>query len=71
MLQRNSTPYPFTFTGDAPHTVLPGETADYPVLLDGWTPAAEEAPATEAEPAKTTKSKRTAAADTPEGGEPQ
>lgn len=47
--------------------VLPGETTDHPVLLDGWT-AAEDAPAPEP---KTAKSKRTAAADTPEGGEPQ
>lgn len=70
MLQRNSTAYPWTWAGDAPHTVLPGETADYPVLLDGWTPVEDEAPEPEAEPAKTTKSKRAAAADT-EGGEPQ
>lgn len=71
MLQRNSTAYPWTWAGDAPHTVLPGETADYPVLLDGWTPVEDEAPEPEAEPAKATKSKRPAAADTPEGGEPQ
>lgn len=69
MLQRNSTPYPWTWAGDAPHTVLPGETADYPVLLAGWTPVETEAPEPEAEPAKT-KSKRIAAADT-EGGGPQ
>jgi hypothetical protein len=71
VLQRNSTAYPWTWAGDAPHTVLPGETADYPVLLDGWTPVADEAPVPEPGVAKTaTKSKRAAAADT-EGGGPQ
>ena len=72
MLQRNDTPYRWTWTGDAPFAVQPGETTDHPVLLDGWT-AVEDEPVQEpeAEPAKaTTKSKRAAAADT-DGGEPR
>ena len=72
MLQRNDTPYRWNWTGDAPFAVLPGETTDHPVLLDGWT-AVEDEPAQEpeAESARaTTRSKRAAAADT-DGGEPQ
>lgn len=72
MLQRNDTPYRWTWAGDAPHTVHPGETADYPVLLHGWTAVEDEAPVPEPEVAKTAiKSKRAAAADTPEGGGPR
>lgn len=61
VLQRNDTAYPWTFTGEQVRRVLPGETTDHPVLLDGWT-AVEPEP----KPAK----KRVAAADT-EGGDPQ
>jgi hypothetical protein len=74
--QRNTTPYPFTFaeTENGPaYTVLPGETADHPVLLDGWTAAAEpEAKADEAAP-KPPSRKRAAPADTEnsDGGEPR
>ncbi|MEZ0089928.1 hypothetical protein [Streptacidiphilus sp. EB129] len=72
MLQRNTTAYPWTWAGDAPYTVLPGETTDHPELLDGWTPVVDEPePEPDVEPARTSaKSKRTAAADT-EGGEPR
>lgn len=68
VLQRNTTGYPWTWTGESVHTVLPGETTDHPDLLFGWTAVEDEAP--DPEPTKTTKSKRPAAADT-EGGEPQ
>lgn len=72
MLQRNTTAYPWTWAGDAPYAVLPGETADYPVLLAGWTPVGDEASAPDSEVVKTAiKSKRPAAADTPEGGGPR
>lgn len=64
MLQRNTTSSPWTFTDEPVRQVLPGETTDHPVLLDGWTAVDVEQP----EP-KTTK-KRAGAADT-EGGEPQ
>lgn len=74
--QRNTTPYTFHVaeTTDHPaYAVLPGETAELPALLDGWT-LAEDEPETKAdEPAaKTPSRKRVAAADTDEkGGEPQ
>lgn len=69
MLQRNTTVYPWTFTGPNTRQVRPGETTDYPDLLDGWTPVEDETP--EPETAKTSKAaKRGTAADT-EGGEPQ
>lgn len=74
MLQRNTTVYPWTFTGPNTRQVRPGETTDHPVLLDGWTPAEGETP--EPEPAKTSPAKTSkpakpgTAADT-EGGEPQ
>lgn len=63
MLQRNDTGSPWTFTTEPVHQVLPGETTDHPVLLDGWT-------AVDPEPKTTPKSRRAAAADT-EGGDPQ
>lgn len=65
VLQRNDTAYPWTFTGEPVRQVLPGETTDHPVLLDGWT-AVEPDP----EPKTITSKKRAGAADT-EGGEPQ
>jgi hypothetical protein len=65
VLQRNTTSSPWTFTDEPVRQVLPGETTDHPVLLDGWTAVQDEQP----EP-KTTAKKRPAAADT-EGGEPQ
>lgn len=71
MLQRNDTHYPYTFTSEPVHAVLPGETADHPVLLDGWTslePELPEAePVSDAEPVKS-KARRAAAAGT-DGGE--
>lgn len=75
--QRNTTPYVFNVaeTKDHPaYAVQPGETAELPALLDGWTPVEEEEPASPADdtPAKTPSRKRAAAADTDkEGGEPQ
>lgn len=66
MLQRNDTHYPYTFTGANVRRVLPGETTDHPALLHGWTAVEDETP--EPEPAKTTKSKRSTAAEN-EGGE--
>ena len=75
--QRNTTPYPFTFaeTENGPaYTVLPGETAEHPVLLDGWTIADAEPEAKADEPApKPPSRKRAAAADTEnsDGGEPR
>lgn len=73
MRQRNDTGYAWTFMGDPPVRVLPGETTEHPVLLDGWTAVDDEpepeAAADEPQP-KTTKSRRAAAADT-ERGEPQ
>ncbi|MDX3243659.1 hypothetical protein, partial [Streptomyces sp. ME18-1-4] len=75
--QRNTTPYTFHVAETAGHpayAVLPGETAEFPALLDGWT-AAEDEPAAVADetPAKTPSRKRAATADTDtkDGGEPQ
>ncbi|MFI5831087.1 hypothetical protein ACIA6C_28200 [Streptomyces sp. NPDC051578] len=45
-----------------PYSVEPGDTADYPQLLDGWTPVNELPAATKARGKKTTDD---------EGGEPQ
>lgn len=72
MRQRNDTGHAWTFMGDPPVRVLPGDEHDHDVLLDGWTAVDENEPAQEEAPtAKTTsKSKRATAADT-EGGEPQ
>jgi hypothetical protein len=77
--QRNTTPYTFNFaeTEDGPaYAVLPGETAEHLVLLDGWTAlddAPEPAPDADEAPAKTPSRKRAAAADTDtkDGGEPR
>lgn len=76
--QRNTTPYVFNVaeTKDHPaYAVQPGETAELPALLDGWTPVEDEVepePAADETPAKTPSRKRAAAADTDkEGGEPQ
>jgi len=70
--QRNDTGSAWTFMGDPPVQVLPGEDHDHEVLLDGWTaidkPEAEQA--ADEPPSKTTKSRRTSAADT-ERGEPR
>lgn len=86
--QRNDTPYPWTFaaqpavpaTDDTPEqpetemfVVHPGETADRPALLDGWT-ALDEDPKTDAadndKPDKPAARKRAATDDT-KGGEPK
>ncbi|MGW1744596.1 hypothetical protein ACWCRD_03050 [Streptomyces sp. NPDC002092] len=74
--QRNTTPYVFNVaeTKDHPaYAVQPGETAELPALLDGWTPVEDETePTADETPAKTPSRKRAAAADTDkEGGEPQ
>lgn len=76
MRQRNDTGSAWTFMGDPPVRVQPGETAEHPVLLDGWTAVDDEpepeAKTDEAAP-KTPSRKRAAAADTDtkDGGEPQ
>lgn len=82
MRQRNDTGHAWTFMGDPPVRVLPGEDHDHEVLLDGWTavdqPEADERPQPEPEPEptadeaqpKTTKNRRISAADT-ERGEPR
>jgi hypothetical protein len=75
--QRNTTPYTFNVaeTEDHPaYPVLPGETAVFPALLDGWTAVEDEPdPAADETPAKTPSRKRAAAADTDttDGGEPR
>lgn len=49
MRQRNdtTTAWHFAATDDAEAcTVAPGETTHHPVLLDGWSPAADPAPKT-------------------------
>lgn len=89
MRQRNDTPYPWTFaaqpavpaTEDQPEqpetdmfVVQPGETADRPTLLDGWTAVDEEPPEQDSAPAKAAGRKRAAPADTDttqDGGEPR
>ncbi|ELP67705.1 hypothetical protein STRTUCAR8_08549 [Streptomyces turgidiscabies Car8] len=74
--QRNTTPYPYTFaeTESGPaYTVLPGETAEHPALLDGWTALDDEPEKQAAEPTPKPSRKRAATADTEtsDGGEPQ
>ena len=74
MRQRNDTGHAWTFMGDPPVRVLPGEEHDTDVLLDGWTAVDEEPePAADEAPAKTPSRKRAAAADTDktDGGEPR
>ncbi|KIF00856.1 hypothetical protein PL81_38740 [Streptomyces sp. RSD-27] len=70
MRQRNETGAAWHFAAAAatddqpeqpPYSVEPGDTADYPQLLDGWTPVTE---------VPTTKARGKKAADD-EGGEPQ
>lgn len=77
--QRNTTPYAYNVaeTEDHPaYAVLPGDTAEFPALLDGWTSVENEPepePAANEAPAKTPSRKRAAAADTDtkDGGEPR
>jgi len=75
--QRNTTPYVYNIAETEDHAayaVLPGETAVFPALLDGWTPAEDEPePAADETPAKTPSRKRAATADTDtkDGGEPR
>lgn len=83
MRQRNDTPTAWSFaatpaTDDTPEQppfeVLPGETVDRPVLLDGWTDLDDQPEQAAAEePAKTpAKPKRTTTADNDkDGGEPR
>lgn len=74
--QRNTTGYLVNVaeTDDHPaYAVLPGEEAEFPALLNGWT-AIEDEPDAKAEEAtpKPPSRKRAATADTEEkGGEPQ
>lgn len=75
MRQRNDTQtvWRFAETDTEPaHDVAPGETADHPTLLDGWT-ALDDAPEPTAdEQPKPTSRKRAAAADNEkDGGEPK
>ena len=75
--QRNTTPYVFNVaeTENQPaYAVQPGEEAEFPALLDGWTAVdgePEHAPDADEAPAKTPSRKRAAAADTDtkDGGE--
>ena len=77
--QCNTTPYTFNIaeTEDHPaYAVLPGDTAELPALLDGWTAVndkPEPDPEAEEAPAKNPTRKRAAAADTDtkDGGEPR
>jgi hypothetical protein len=73
--QRNDTGHAWTFMGDPPVRVLPGEEHDSDVLLDGWTPVEPEPQHETADepPVKTPSRKRAAAADldTKDGGEPR
>lgn len=90
MRQRNDTPYPWTFaaqpavpaTDDTPEqpeiemfVVHPGETADRPELLDGWTALDDPKTDPKAEPVDDDKPKpaarKRAATDDTKGGEPQ
>lgn len=73
MRQRNTTGSAWTFMGDPPVRVLPGEEHDHDVLLDGWTVIEPEPEHAAAEPtSKPPSRKRAAAADTDQnGGEPR
>ncbi|MEU5187511.1 hypothetical protein AB0G83_10240 [Streptomyces klenkii] len=71
--QRNDTimSWPFAATNDTEaHTVPPGVTADYPVLLDGWALADEPQPPAVAEPPKN-RPKKTTDTDESKGGGPR
>lgn len=85
MRQRNDTPYPWTFaaqpavpaTDDTPEqpetdmfVVQPGETADRPVLLDGWT-AVDNEPQPDADKNDRPAARKRAATDDSKGGEPK
>lgn len=74
--QRNTTPYTYNVaeTKDRPaYAVQPGEEAEFPTLLDGWTPvdAEPEAKADEAALKSPRKRAATAASDDEKGGEPR
>jgi hypothetical protein len=70
--QRNDTGSAWTFMGDPPVRVLPGEEHDHDVLLDGWTAVDDKPEPAADEPAPKTSRKRAAAADTErDGGEPR
>ncbi|MFE9127100.1 hypothetical protein ACFYOF_17045 [Streptomyces sp. NPDC007148] len=74
--QRNTTPYAYNVAETKEHpayAVLPGETAELPALLDGWTLLEDEPePVADETPAKAPSRKRAAAADTDkDGGEPR
>ncbi|MEU5477434.1 hypothetical protein [Streptomyces mirabilis] len=72
MRQRNDTGSAWTFMGDPPVQVLPGEEHDHDVLLDGWTAVDEPETQADEAPSKTPSRKRAAAADTDkDGGEPR
>lgn len=79
MRQRNDTPYAWHFAatpakGDEPerppYSVEPGDTADYPQLLDGWTPTEDEPAAETPDPPKS-RTKKPANTEDIKGGEPQ
>ncbi|WP_367134422.1 MULTISPECIES: hypothetical protein [Streptomyces] len=71
MRQRNDTTFAWDFaatsTAEA-HTVPPGATTDYPVLLDGWALADEPDPPAAAESPKN-RSKKVTDTDESKGGE--
>ncbi|MFI0914227.1 hypothetical protein [Streptomyces abikoensis] len=77
MRQRNdtTTAWHFAATADAEaHTVVPGETTDHPVLLDGWNAADEpDAPVSTTDGAlpKPRGRKSGAESDESKGGEPR
>ncbi|WP_037616455.1 hypothetical protein [Streptomyces aureus] len=74
--QRNTTPYPYSVAETEAHpayAVLPGDVAEFPALLDGWTAVGDEPePAADDAAAKPPR-KRAAAADTDtkDGGDPR
>lgn len=71
MRQRNDTGHAWTFMGDPPVRVLPGEEHDSDTVLDGWTPVDEPAPQHDTaadEPPASPSRKRAAAADTDKDG---
>jgi hypothetical protein len=74
--QRNTTGHAWTFMGDPPVRVLPGDVHDSDVLLDGWTPVDEPEPehamAADEPPNKPSRKRAaTADTDTKDGGEPR